>query len=66
MTADPDGVARRLRFTRWPSSRDFGLSDLERCAALSDGWRRRNLATPLLLTPDEFARALDAFPLEYR
>ncbi len=41
------------------------LSDLERCASLSDGWRRRNLVTPLLLTPAEFERTLDAFPLEY-
>jgi hypothetical protein len=43
----------------------LGLADLERCAPLSVGWRRRNLATPLLMTPEEFSRALDAFPLEY-
>jgi hypothetical protein len=41
------------------------LADLERCAPLSEAWRRRNLATPLLMTPEEFSRALDAFPLEY-
>jgi hypothetical protein len=41
------------------------LGDLERCAPLCAGWRRHNLATPLLMTPEEFSRALDAFPLEY-
>lgn len=39
--------------------------DLSQCAALGAGWDRRGLATPLILTADEFTRSLDAFPLEY-
>lgn len=40
--------------------------DLEALGALADTWRRDGLETPLLLTPDEFHRSLDAFPLEYQ
>ncbi|MBI4886870.1 MAG: hypothetical protein HY824_07240 [Acidobacteria bacterium] len=43
----------------------LGLSDLEACARLSPAWARRHLATPLLLSEEEFRRSLDAFPLEY-
>jgi hypothetical protein len=39
--------------------------DLRRCAALEERWAARGLATPLLVAGDEFARSLDAFPLEY-
>ncbi len=39
--------------------------DLRACASLVDGWRDAGIATPLLLTAHEFARALDAFPLEF-
>ncbi len=39
--------------------------DLSALAPLCDRWHREGLATPLLLTPDEFRRSLDAFPLEY-
>lgn len=39
--------------------------DLIRAAAHLARWRRRGLATPLLLSVEEFARSLDAFPLEY-
>jgi hypothetical protein len=39
--------------------------DLEACAALSPGWQRERIATPLLLPEEEFRRSLDAFPLEY-
>lgn len=39
--------------------------DLEQCARASGGWTRAGLATPLILTADEFRRSLDTFPLEY-
>ena len=40
--------------------------DLEACAVLADTSRRQGLAIPLVLTPGEFARSLDCFPLEYQ
>jgi hypothetical protein len=40
--------------------------DLEALGALVETWHRDGLATPLVLTPDEFQRSLDAFPLEYQ
>lgn len=39
--------------------------DLDACAARSAAWHRAGCATPLLLTRDEFAGSLDAFPIEY-
>lgn len=44
-----------------------GLSykDLDACARRARDWRAAGLAIPLLLAPDEFARSLDAFPIEY-
>jgi hypothetical protein len=44
-----------------------GLSadDLRACAARAGAWHDRGLATPLLLEAGEFARSLDAFPLEF-
>lgn len=39
--------------------------DLEACAARAASWHRDGSATPLLLTRDEFAGSLDAFPVEY-
>jgi hypothetical protein len=41
-------------------------ADLEACAVLAETWHRQGLATPLLLTPDEFRRSIDCFPLEYQ
>lgn len=41
------------------------FADLTACLPLSDAWHRHNLAVPLLLSPDELRRTLDAFPLEY-
>src|SRR5262249_36326844 len=29
-------------------------------------WHQEGLATPLVMTPEEFTRSLDAFPLEYQ
>lgn len=40
--------------------------DLDALSMLTETWHRSGLATPLLLTSEEFARSLDAFPLEYQ
>jgi len=45
--------------------RSLALEDLNACAARSGAWHRAGAATPLLLTRAEFARSLDAFPIEY-
>jgi hypothetical protein len=39
--------------------------DLDQCAARAGSWHKAGCATPLLLTPSEFAGSLDAFPIEY-
>ena len=39
--------------------------DLDRCASRAASWHRAGRATPLLLTREEFAGSLDAFPIEY-
>ena len=43
----------------------LGIDDLDACAARTPAWHRAGAATPLLLTPTDFARSLDAFPIEY-
>ena len=43
----------------------ISADDLNRCAARAASWHRAGCATPLLLTRDEFAGSLDAFPIEY-
>lgn len=43
----------------------IGADDLAACAARASAWHRAGCATPLLLTRDEFAGSLDAFPFEY-
>lgn len=43
----------------------LAMSDLEACARRRAHWRRRGLATPLLVDRLEFARSLDAFPIEF-
>jgi hypothetical protein len=40
-------------------------ADLAALAPLVDRWHREGLETPLVLTPDEFHRSLDVFPIEY-
>lgn len=40
--------------------------DLDALGPLADVWQRESLAIPLVMTPDEFRRSLDAFPLEYQ
>lgn len=41
------------------------FGDLAACIPLTDGWHRAGIATPLLLSRDEFLRTLDVFPVEY-
>lgn len=41
------------------------VDDLQACAERVGRWQRAGAATPLLLPRDEFARSLDAFPVEY-
>jgi hypothetical protein len=41
------------------------LDDLSACSTRVRAWHRAGCATPLLLTKREFARSLDAFPIEY-
>jgi hypothetical protein len=43
----------------------LGTPDLAACAARVARWHDSGLATPLLLAPHEFPRALDVFPLEF-
>src|SRR5829696_3900526 len=45
--------------------RAITAADLDECAARVSSWHRAGVATPLLLTKDEFAGSLDAFPIEY-
>jgi hypothetical protein len=45
--------------------RSITAADLDECAARIGAWHRAGCATPLLLTRDEFAGSLDAFPIEY-
>ena len=40
--------------------------DLDAMSALVETWHRDQLATPLVITPDELGRSLDAFPLEFQ
>jgi hypothetical protein len=40
--------------------------DLEALGSLADAWRREHIATPVVITPDEFRRSLDTFPAEYQ
>ncbi len=41
------------------------LADLDACARAASRWRGDGFAIPLLLPMREFARSLDAFPLEF-
>jgi hypothetical protein len=45
--------------------RSISAADLSACAARASSWHRSGCATPLILTKDEFAGSLDAFPIEY-
>ena len=41
------------------------LADLTACASRAARWQRTGAATPVVLTRREFARSLDAFPVEF-
>jgi hypothetical protein len=41
------------------------MADLEGCARRARSWQKNGIAVPLIVANDEFARALDAFPLEF-
>jgi hypothetical protein len=43
----------------------LSLDDLTACAGRTSAWQRAGCATPLILRNAEFARSLDAFPIEY-
>ena len=55
------GTATGLAFVT-----DIQSGDLTALGPLTESWHRDGLDTPLVLTPDEFRRSLDAFPLEYQ
>jgi hypothetical protein len=40
--------------------------DLDALGAIAENWHRDGLATPLVMTADEFQRSLDTFPAEYQ
>ena len=44
----------------------IGAPDLDALAVLTEQWHREGLETPLIMTPDEFRRSLDTFPIEYQ
>jgi hypothetical protein len=46
--------------------RTLTADDLQALRSLVEPWHRDGLATPLVMTVDEFTRSLDAFPLEYQ
>ncbi|MEO8679039.1 MAG: hypothetical protein ABI665_08335 [Vicinamibacterales bacterium] len=45
--------------------RTLTVDDLQTCARHVSTWHRAGVSTPLLLARQEFARSLDAFPIEY-
>jgi len=45
--------------------RSVTADDLAACAARASSWDRSGSATPLILSRDEFAGSLDAFPIEF-
>jgi hypothetical protein len=46
-------------------TRSVDAGDIDAFGALVETWHRDGLDTPLVLTPAEFRRSLDAFPVEY-
>jgi len=47
-------------------ARGIRSDDLDAMGALADTWHGDGVATPLLMTIDEFARSLDTFPAEFQ
>jgi len=44
----------------------IGPDDLEALSVLTATWHHERLEAPLLLSPEEFRRSLDTFPVEYQ
>ena len=59
LVASPSGAAAAFVAS-------LGAEDLDALGPLADAWRRDSVAMPLVMTPDEFRRSLDTFPLEYQ
>ena len=59
-TQDLDGPRHTLAHVE-----SLTLDDLRVCATYADRWTAKALDVPLFLAGDEFARSLDAFPIEY-
>jgi hypothetical protein len=59
LVASPSGAAAAFVAS-------LGADDLQALGPLSDAWRRESASIPLVMTPDEFHRSLDTFPLEYQ
>ena len=57
---DADGMLHSLAIVE-----GLAFRDLTACLPLADGWRRRGLAVPLMLSQAELTRTVDIFPLEY-
>lgn len=59
LVASPSGAAAAFVAS-------LGADDLDALGPLADAWRRESAAMPLVMTPDEFRRSLDTFPIEYQ
>jgi len=44
---------------------DSGMRNLKRALPIVSKWRKRNVSTPLMLTPEYIRSALDVFPIEF-
>lgn len=63
--SDADAAATHSPIHTLALVTSLAYADLAAGAARVEAWDRLNLATPLLLSPEEFASSLDVFPLEY-
>jgi hypothetical protein len=59
------GPAPRAQLHTMARVTELSLADLEACARRARTWQKLGIAVPLIVANDEFARALDAFPLEF-
>ncbi len=62
---EPGGVRHDNHVHTLAVADEVGYHDLERLASLAPTWLKGGLSVPLVLTPGELARSLDAFPLEF-
>jgi len=63
--ADDEGASKDDPIRTLVVVQALGFADLDACARRMAAWARRGLATPLVIASDEFARSLDAFPIEF-